>query len=365
MPIPDASLNGKILFNAELQFKGNQTYGTIPNFLSNYAQKFKLGELKTNRTGIHGTLSETTGDWTHSYGKLQGEEIDMITIGKMGALHYKHFDFGNVYSKHDAAFCSRRDFPSLTLLNVVKAFSPGIWLGFYATLIVFAVAFLTAYKVDVKQGRRRVKPVLYDADFFIRTIASITEPEGIPWFKYQSPVSPGRILNLCWATFATFLIFFYNSNLRAHLIKSDTEPNLESVDDILYVGGKFYIHTIAVIMQPKNIGQLDQLFSEKDAAEMKALVTKVKEHDTNYDFVEFRGLMPKYVVNDIYSDNRASILCSLHTWEFAFQEDPDKLNTKAFYKSDHVLYTAYTGDVMRKYSTYSYDIYRQGMLLHE
>ena len=77
---------------------------------------------------------------------------------------------------------------------------------------------------------------------------------------------------------------------------------------------------------------------------MKALVTKVKQDDSVYDFVKHKGHLPKYVIEDIYSYKRASVLCSQFTWEFAFQENPSKLNTRTFHKSDHILYQANTGD---------------------
>ena len=234
----------------EIVRRNNRFYGAVPNYLLNFEQKFKYN-YELVGYGKLGDYNPMTKQWSGNYGMLQRGEVQMLSGVIQRHLHYQHFDFGFEYSRQGVTYCSRRDFPSLTIFNVINAFSPGVWAGFCCSLFSFSLAFIFTHWVYSRLPYRQLtlKPVRLYVDFFIRSIASITEPDAIPWFKSQSPFSQGRILTMIWAIFATFLIAFYNSNLRAHLIYSEREPNMRSVKDVLEMGGTLYVQNAAEVLQ--------------------------------------------------------------------------------------------------------------------
>ena len=63
-------------------------------------------------------------------------------------------------------------------------FQPLIWLLTIAIVFVMAFTFKTIYfvysRLDDKYGLLR--PVTHDFDFFLLSLASLTEPDPIPWF---------------------------------------------------------------------------------------------------------------------------------------------------------------------------------------
>ncbi len=72
----------------------------------------------------------------------------------------------------------------------------------------------------------------------------IVEPDALPWFgKWSS----GKLAYFVWMVFSTFIVFFYTSNLRAHLVYIDYENSPQGLKDIYERGQTVYQYDMAVI----------------------------------------------------------------------------------------------------------------------
>ena len=172
----------------------------------------------------------------------------MLSRGPITFLTNKHFDLGLIHDSYQVSFCSRKNFPSLTIFNIIKVFSLNVWLGLLICQLGLAFMFVLIYKMYLTIPQKKVElgPLHSYVDILIRIFASITEPDSLKWFPGYTI---GRFLVMLWIIFSTFMIFFYNCNLRAFLIASDSEPNLNTVHDVLEKGGKLYLLDIASRIQ--------------------------------------------------------------------------------------------------------------------
>ena len=64
------------------------------------------------------------------------------------------------------------------------------------------------------------------------------------------------------------------------------------------------------LSRPKNIHLLESRgFNEETNANIRSLVTKIKDNNGVYNYLAYKGKIPEYVVDDIYY-NRALTMCS-------------------------------------------------------
>lgn len=98
----------------------------------------------------------------------------------------KHTDFVYEVSTH---YLSSAPKPILTFDQHLKTFTLNVWLALALTLLLisltcFLIHFVYDKKIDPKYGL--AGPVVHKADFVILVLASITEPDPLPWFPKKS-----------------------------------------------------------------------------------------------------------------------------------------------------------------------------------
>lgn len=229
-------------------------------------------------------------------------------MGPLYVLEYQYFDFGMRYTIMDAKICSRRNFPTYTLYNIIRPFNWRVWVLLLVSLSIFGLTFAIIYKTYAVMPERvgKLGPHHSTTDFFIRSIASWTEPDPLKWF----PVfSIGKVLTVIWIVYCTFMVFFYLSNLRANLINTNYQPNIDTVQDVLDHVGNLYSMDVARRLLPKNLPIVKQAVDPGSYEEIEKYVRKVERTPNgHYSLVANKGQLPKNVPQEIFHE-RAAFSC--------------------------------------------------------
>ena len=121
------------------------------------------------------------------------------------------------------------------------------------------------------------------------------------WFK--NAALAGRGLILTWCASSYFLNLAFNSNLRAVLLRPQTEQPIESFHDAVFRGEHVWIgHFLPDPSKPDNI---HQYFMNARALPSVKEYIEAKNMDT-YEYAYFHAI-PDHVLKDI-NENGASIL---------------------------------------------------------
>ncbi len=166
---------------------------------------------------------------------MDGRDVHVV-LGLIDLrLHADHFEMAYVpMTVQDMVFISRMMRPLPTYDNLSRPFSPGVWGAATASLLALGLASLTAYRLYCSAGSEvaaeLVRPAHSYANFLLYPLAKIAEPEPLPWFP---TASAGKLLAFLWTVLASFLVMFYLSNLRAHMIAVNAESPIDSPEDVL------------------------------------------------------------------------------------------------------------------------------------
>ncbi len=160
-----------------------------------------------------------------------------------------HFDLGVQVHQTLARYFTRTPRPTSRFGNIVRPFPIDVWTLFALSLFLIATILLMCNSVynlpylwEYSLGKKGVPPL----NFYLFTYTKLSEPELAPWFKRWST---GRFVTLLWSVQALFMILFYTSNLRAHMVKADYEDPPRSLEEIAATGNKVYITSTAIIVR--------------------------------------------------------------------------------------------------------------------
>ena len=120
--------------------------------------------------------------------------------------------------------------------NVVTPFNPLLWWACLISVIIMSFCFFSLHNFYRKTlhlsklAMQRKGPIL-QADFFLLTLASFTEPNSFPWFSKDARAAKVLVTN--WALACLFISMAYQSNLRASLLRPKLEAPVNTLDDML------------------------------------------------------------------------------------------------------------------------------------
>ncbi len=168
-------------------------------------------------------------------------------FGGITNLFNPYFDFGTPIIQSKTMYFTRTPQPTNLLGNIARPFPTDVWLMFALCLLVVASALHmcnTVYNLTHLAEYQLGKKGVPSLNFYLFAFTKVTEPEIGPWFKRWST---GRFVTLMWSVNALFLILFYTSNLRAHMVTVDYEDPPKSLEDIAATGNKVYIYKSALM----------------------------------------------------------------------------------------------------------------------
>lgn len=224
-------------------------------------------------------------------------------------LEYQYFDFGMRYTIMNVKFCSRKNFPAFTLYNIIRPFKWKVWTLLLVSLLLFGLTFAIVYKTYAAIPERvgKLGPFHSTPDFFIRALTSFTEPDSLKWFP---EFSIGKILTLIWMFYCTFMVYFYLSNLRANLINTNYQPNINMVQDVLDHVVNLYSMDVAGRLLPKNLPLVKKVVDSASYDEMEKYVMKIERTPGGiYDLSKYNGILPPNVPYEIFHQ-RAAFTCT-------------------------------------------------------
>ncbi len=134
----------------------------------------------------------------------------------------------------------------VSLDNITEPFPGNVWIYTVLTLLLFSFLSYTFHWAYQKLGHGLVGPESDKSNFFLFTYCKITEPEPLPWFDR---VAGGKLCVTSWGIFCLFMIMFYQSNLRAHMITVKYERPIETLEDVLLRARKVWLPTVAVTLR--------------------------------------------------------------------------------------------------------------------
>ncbi len=174
--------------------------------------------------------------------KVFDGESDFAT-GSVSLLFGSLFDLTASYETTEYSYASRLPRPVVTYGNVAKPFSALVWGLSAACLAMLSLFFTLAHKMyqskhmsDLNLASLEESPL----NFFLFTFAKLSESDALPWFRKWSSAKMGVFI---WVVFSTFLVLFYTSNLRAHMITVEYEKPLHTLEDIVQNGKPVYLPT--------------------------------------------------------------------------------------------------------------------------
>ncbi len=124
--------------------------------------------------------------------------------------------------------------------NITLPFPWTIWLYILLVLTLFSVIFLLFHKSYYALGLTNPEPSV--SNFLIYTFCKITEPEPLPWFERSVG---GKLGVFSWSVFCSFIIMFYQSNLRANMITVTYSKPIETLSDIVDHGKTVWLSRLA------------------------------------------------------------------------------------------------------------------------
>ena len=214
--------------------------------------------------------------------------------------------FHHVYSMYTFKYYLFTRTPEKTSAwkNIFAIFHQYVWLMILLSLTLLGLSFLLLFKFYKNMMPYSNLITNTDRDvieFFLKTYASITEPDPLPWFT--SEAISGRILICVWILSCLILNLAFNSNLRATLLRPNSEKPVNTLQDAFERGANIWVqHLIPDASKPELIDQyIVKTFLNP------AIKTYLEQHDmTTYPLSEEKIFLQDYVVKDIL-ENGASV----------------------------------------------------------
>ncbi len=169
-------------------------------------------------------------------------ELTLAAIGPALAL----FDMGTPLRLTSVVYMTRAPQTILKYDKIVRPFPLNVWLMVIICCSLQTTVMYIIYKTHMTEKMKdhklvKEEPLLGNILLFCFT--KIVEPDALPWFQKWSS---GKISYFVWMIYATFIVFFYTSNLRAHLVYIDYEKAPQGLKDIYERGQTVYQYGSAI-----------------------------------------------------------------------------------------------------------------------
>ncbi len=175
------------------------------------------------------------------YFQVMTREAD-VTTGALANMLFNLVDLSPPNWHITQRLITRKPKPLPPYTNVLRPFSPRIWLILLATLELICLQFALINKIYyVMPHFRDAELTRYEPStylFFLYPMFKITEPDPLPWFKKWSA---GKMLSITWIFMAMTTVNLYNCNLRSSLVAIQYEEPPGTINDVVLNGQSVYI----------------------------------------------------------------------------------------------------------------------------
>ena len=162
-----------------------------------------------------------------------------MKISAIDVYNADDFDFSGYVEHESLVVVSRAPIPIETFGNITTPFSLNIWILVVLSILALSSSMLAMYLVYSHQKQMDFLICKENTmSNFLFLLVKITEPDPIPWFP---KFSAGKGLVLLWSVFTFFVIAFYSSNLRSHIVAIEYEKPLATLNDVLLNGKRLWI----------------------------------------------------------------------------------------------------------------------------
>ncbi len=164
-----------------------------------------------------------------------------VTDGGIADLMFNLMDLSPPSWHIKEKLITRQPEPLPPYTNVLRPFTPRIWLILLATLEIICLLFAVVNSIYDKPYFQDAKLARYEPStylFFLYPMFKITEPDPLPWFKKWSA---GKVLSITWIFMSMITVNLYNCNLRSCLVAIQYEDPPETVTDVVLNGQTVYI----------------------------------------------------------------------------------------------------------------------------
>ncbi len=166
----------------------------------------------------------------------------VMTYGGHFPVFKPMFDLSNSFWMVKVMFITRNPIPIISFGQITAPFSSTVWTLSALLVMIVGLMHHITYKLYQKpyiQQLDLAKREHHPANFYLFSLAKLTEPDPLPWFKKWSA---GKIFSLLWTLFCLLMVLFYTCNLRAHLITVNYEESPETLDHIIDRGTVPYMY---------------------------------------------------------------------------------------------------------------------------
>ncbi len=168
-----------------------------------------------------------------------------MAVGAAALIFSNFFDLCSSFSFEELMYVSRLPRPIQSYGNITLPLSPTIWAVSASLIGILSLYFLIAHSFYQTEGMKEFKLAQKEEsriNFFLFSYVKLTEPDPLPWFRRWSS---GRFGVLLWTVLSFFMVMFYTSNLRAHMVTIDYEKPLKTLQDIAENGKRVYVADVA------------------------------------------------------------------------------------------------------------------------
>ncbi len=169
---------------------------------------------------------------------------ELTVAGINGALSL--FDFSVPLKLTYLQYITRPPLPIVKYDKIVRPFPVDVWIMIVLCCLLLTLLMFLIYQVhmmDTIIDNNMVKKERLIGNLLIFPFMKIIEPDPLPWFEKWSS---GKLVYFVWMIFSTFIVLFYTSNLRAHLVYIDYEKAPEDLKDIYERGKTVYVYNTAI-----------------------------------------------------------------------------------------------------------------------
>ncbi len=152
------------------------------------------------------------------------------------------FDLGSSFWMVRIMFITRNPQPIVSYGQITAPFPLNVWALSVGLVIAIAALLHLSYYLYQKPHIHHLelaKVEYHPINFYLYSLTKMTEPDPLPWFEKWTS---GKVFAFWWSVFCMFMVMFYTSNLRAHLITLEYEEAPDTLDHIIKRGAVPYMY---------------------------------------------------------------------------------------------------------------------------
>ncbi len=166
-----------------------------------------------------------------------------LTSGGHFPVFNPMFDLGATIWLVKIKFVTRNPQPIVSYGQITAPFPVDVWIiSLFTILLIAALLHLSnvLYQKSHMKELNLTKTEHHPINFYLFSLTKVTEPDPLPWFDKWTA---GKLFSFMWGFLCMMLVFFYTSNLRAHLVTIEYEESPDTLQHIIDRGSVPYMYT--------------------------------------------------------------------------------------------------------------------------